>query len=1067
MDNQRMRMLSLFGDNESDPLSQRYLEEERHRHLLSHNTAYYDTINSLTVVKADGWIYTFTVLSYKIQSDTSLVFYGSQGEQLTYPASGSGWKITGAEEAQGHSSSLFSRRMLNTEREDALDDDAHRALHAADFQRRLDEDSSLCDASVDSPCKTCIEREDSWCAGSAWDKFCKSGCAGPTSYMANGCAAECAEPKIVSVKAKKTAEVEKETPVDCKVSDAWDGSGYNCQFLGEKGITNDPICLADRSCGCRKKWIRSIVTHPEHGGAVCPATEEMRDCSCIDVPTHRCGDGHVVEGVEECDDGNTFNGDGCSSTCQREDGWSCSGGNSFTPSTCTASSCGDGKRTGLEECDDDNNVDGDGCSADCKVEQWWDCDTAAAPNDMGGQTTCQCMRVRKDYRDMSQAEKDLYIEAVNALKTSGVYDKLVQTHAELGNKAYAHGTSGFLPWHRKYLMEYENALRGQSAKYNCVTVPYWDWAEDTDICSANGGCTAFHDHSSILQDFGGPGSQECSTAPHSGTISCSSLPAEYQAKCQATGSTFAHTATCEGMKTWGSTGAGAKTCSAEEKAKGCVDFAASQVGCVMTGPFAGWMSPEFGEEVNSANPPSCLSRGVNWEIASQGYLTGSQRLQEIIVKNKDYGTYSGFRAAIESTPHANPHNLLGGHIRSFSSPADPLFFSHHAFIDKVWSMWQNCHDHDEVESNSIGTDQYRGAKGGDGPTDPMVFNFPGGSPGDSKCQKSDSTGCSVCVNSADGWCSSNDWDSQCEGLCGSSCSAQCGSSVVSPKTVIGTWMDSDGEDGKTALPLKYHSIHDMPGGNNYLYAPDQFDLKMGAQSAICNYAESKVHGQQWKKNRRVLQSYTNHGFEEGDHPIDKMSRIHKAADKKARHLVEDLVTDECGCYSAADGSWRSEPALDDEGFCALVNYLDENDEILFTYTPCSCADGKFPNADGNKCISFLPTDVEITDPDLKAILDYYENYSLQLMAENKFVKPADSLNAVMSTLVQRECQLLFNEKNGIKMEDKVGDSTTENGSGKRPGSDRFNFLKNWNMKEEIDAGAANDPCDGVGGPLPL
>ncbi|TMA57855.1 MAG: DUF4215 domain-containing protein, partial [Deltaproteobacteria bacterium] len=49
-----------------------------------------------------------------------------------------------------------------------------------------------------------------------------------------------------------------------------------------------------------------------------------------------CGDG-LVEGSEQCDDGNTANGDGCSSICTLESGFSCSG----NPSVCT-SACGDG-----------------------------------------------------------------------------------------------------------------------------------------------------------------------------------------------------------------------------------------------------------------------------------------------------------------------------------------------------------------------------------------------------------------------------------------------------------------------------------------------------------------------------------------------------------------------------------------------------------------------------------------------------------------------------------------------------------------------------------------------------
>ena len=54
-----------------------------------------------------------------------------------------------------------------------------------------------------------------------------------------------------------------------------------------------------------------------------------------------CGDGVTTPGVngtgEQCDDGNTVSGDGCSSTCQIE-----------------TSVCGNGKLETGEECDDGN-----------------------------------------------------------------------------------------------------------------------------------------------------------------------------------------------------------------------------------------------------------------------------------------------------------------------------------------------------------------------------------------------------------------------------------------------------------------------------------------------------------------------------------------------------------------------------------------------------------------------------------------------------------------------------------------------------------------------------------------
>lgn len=64
-----------------------------------------------------------------------------------------------------------------------------------------------------------------------------------------------------------------------------------------------------------------------------------------------CGDS-VLDTGEECDDGNTTPGDGCSATCVIE----------------TQGVCGDGTQGIGEQCDDGNTASGDGCSASCEVE---------------------------------------------------------------------------------------------------------------------------------------------------------------------------------------------------------------------------------------------------------------------------------------------------------------------------------------------------------------------------------------------------------------------------------------------------------------------------------------------------------------------------------------------------------------------------------------------------------------------------------------------------------------------------------------------------------------------------
>ena len=102
-----------------------------------------------------------------------------------------------------------------------------------------------------------------------------------------------------------------------------------------------------------------------------------------------CGDGRI-EGSEQCDDGNTKSGDGCSSTCMLECGWECPPG-----AACRAAKCGDGVAAGAEQCDDGNTISGDGCSATCTLEskpasqpEGWICTSPKVANGCVGPTTC-------------------------------------------------------------------------------------------------------------------------------------------------------------------------------------------------------------------------------------------------------------------------------------------------------------------------------------------------------------------------------------------------------------------------------------------------------------------------------------------------------------------------------------------------------------------------------------------------------------------------------------------------------------------------------------------------------
>ncbi|KAK0619557.1 hypothetical protein B0T14DRAFT_391676, partial [Immersiella caudata] len=53
--------------------------------------------------------------------------------------------------------------------------------------------------------------------------------------------------------------------------------------------------------------------------------------------------------------------------------------------------------------------------------------------------------------------------------------------------------------------------------------------------------------------------------------------------------------------------------------------------------------------------------------------------------------YERFQPALESSPHGAVHGGIGsgrGDMGPSSSPNDPIFFLHHAMVDKVWWQWQ-------------------------------------------------------------------------------------------------------------------------------------------------------------------------------------------------------------------------------------------------------------------------------------------------------------------------------------------------------------------------------------------
>jgi tyrosinase len=54
------------------------------------------------------------------------------------------------------------------------------------------------------------------------------------------------------------------------------------------------------------------------------------------------------------------------------------------------------------------------------------------------------------------------------------------------------------------------------------------------------------------------------------------------------------------------------------------------------------------------------------------------------------GEFASFQRVLEQV-HNNVHLAVGGTMSGASSPADPIFFLHHANIDRLWAQWQTNH----------------------------------------------------------------------------------------------------------------------------------------------------------------------------------------------------------------------------------------------------------------------------------------------------------------------------------------------------------------------------------------
>ncbi|KAJ5064834.1 hypothetical protein J3E74DRAFT_461510 [Bipolaris maydis] len=268
--------------------------------------------------------------------------------------------------------------------------------------------------------------------------------------------------------------------------------------------------------------------------------------------------------------------------------------------------------------------------------------------------------VRRNWDHLSKKERREYISAVKCLQSlpsksdpalvpgaKTRFDDFVGQH--INQTRSIHGTGNFLTWHRYFTFAYEKTLR-QECGYKGYQ-PYWNWFSYQDDVTKS----PVFDGSDT--SMGGDGS----FVQHNGSV------------------------------------AGGGTIFLPSGNGG---------GCIQSGPFKGLqinlgpVSPGMAGEPKVAQPldynPRCSKRDIT-SVAAKTWLTNENLLNVTIgAASKNIGTFQdelqgrfgdGFLGM-----HASGHYTMGGDGGDFySSPNDPVFYLHHAMVDRVWWIWQALH----------------------------------------------------------------------------------------------------------------------------------------------------------------------------------------------------------------------------------------------------------------------------------------------------------------------------------------------------------------------------------------
>jgi tyrosinase len=101
-------------------------------------------------------------------------------------------------------------------------------------------------------------------------------------------------------------------------------------------------------------------------------------------------------------------------------------------------------------------------------------------------------------------------------------------------------------------------------------------------------------------------------------------------------------------------------------------------------PYWNWIAnPRIPEPLNTRQFVRSWAISRDWD---PGGLPTQRELNVVTARTQ----FPNFQRFLESI-HGWVHGAVGGTMNTSSSPSDPIFWLHHAMIDRIWALWQRTH----------------------------------------------------------------------------------------------------------------------------------------------------------------------------------------------------------------------------------------------------------------------------------------------------------------------------------------------------------------------------------------